>query len=530
MSFRPRLKSDYIDGNSNFETQTRIINFFSTYKQLLDRHTRQLVNELSDTKPCMNFSTTDYLNKINNSNNMIQLMNCNSIENRQCTTTSEPNTMFSFKSPTIGSLRNPELRSDLSTCNLMNSTFKFPQLNEFTLRTSDSQCTLNDLIKNYSNSNCLKTKHYSYDNSCSKLLISEIHGKVYNKCHPLSSSSTSSIIPSSTKLSTSLLTTLTNTTTTSSSASSSSSPSLSNGSINPTTNISKHLTVQKILKRLAKLPNNLGPYICRLCNQYFENALKLANHRCPLILHTDYRCPECDKVFSCPANLASHRRWHKPKPNSHYDQITTVENQPTFSISNNCNYLTERKYYDYNYKKLSTNSKLLNTRTHLSKNNVNSIEFHAKQEIQPNRTILSPNVTRKPNFTVQALLEDSIHSNDKSQNTIKGMNNNIKLNGDETVIGFYSLPSVSDIQSSSMKFNLPSCNSVTICTTGNNNVNSNVITATPSSMYNAHHYSTNKEISFKCNYCNTPLSTRSELETHSIEHIFSRLKSEKGIH
>lgn len=26
------------------------------------------------------------------------------------------------------------------------------------------------------------------------------------------------------------------------------------------------------------------------------------------------RCPECDKVFNCPANLASHRRWHKPRP------------------------------------------------------------------------------------------------------------------------------------------------------------------------------------------------------------------------
>ncbi|NXK72181.1 INSM1 protein, partial [Amazona guildingii] len=38
----------------------------------------------------------------------------------------------------------------------------------------------------------------------------------------------------------------------------------------------------------------LGEFICQLCKED--------------------RCPECDKVFSCPANLASHRRWHKPRP------------------------------------------------------------------------------------------------------------------------------------------------------------------------------------------------------------------------
>ena len=24
------------------------------------------------------------------------------------------------------------------------------------------------------------------------------------------------------------------------------------------------------------------------------------------------RCVECEKVFNCPANLASHKRWHRP--------------------------------------------------------------------------------------------------------------------------------------------------------------------------------------------------------------------------
>ncbi|KAF8567412.1 hypothetical protein P879_04676 [Paragonimus westermani] len=69
----------------------------------------------------------------------------------------------------------------------------------------------------------------------------------------------------------------------------------------------------QVRARLARIPNLLGPYNCRLCGQEFEDAFKLAGHRCPCIAHTDYRCPECEKVFNCPANLASHRRWHKPK-------------------------------------------------------------------------------------------------------------------------------------------------------------------------------------------------------------------------
>lgn len=83
------------------------------------------------------------------------------------------------------------------------------------------------------------------------------------------------------------------------------------GDIDPSLNVV--IETEEARAELAKIENKIGDYVCCLCRSKYADAFGLAQHRCPRIVHIEYRCTECEKVFNCPANLASHRRWHKPR-------------------------------------------------------------------------------------------------------------------------------------------------------------------------------------------------------------------------
>ncbi|CAI2724781.1 unnamed protein product [Schistosoma spindalis] len=90
---------------------------------------------------------------------------------------------------------------------------------------------------------------------------------------------------------------------------------------NTNRNIFTVIRTAKAVKMLAKIPNHIGEYICQLCFQWFPDAFCLAEHPCSCMASLAYACEICGKVFNCPANLASHQRWHKPRIDNNHKNI-----------------------------------------------------------------------------------------------------------------------------------------------------------------------------------------------------------------
>lgn len=67
------------------------------------------------------------------------------------------------------------------------------------------------------------------------------------------------------------------------------------GDIDPAFNVVEITEEAKAI--LASIDNKIGDYLCQLCRTVYDDAFMLAQHRCPRIVHIEYKCSECEKVI-----------------------------------------------------------------------------------------------------------------------------------------------------------------------------------------------------------------------------------------
>jgi len=73
------------------------------------------------------------------------------------------------------------------------------------------------------------------------------------------------------------------------------------GDIDPAFNVVEITEEAKAI--LASIDNKIGDYLCQLCRTVYDDAFMLAQHRCPRIVHIEYKCSECEKVCGLTLNV-----------------------------------------------------------------------------------------------------------------------------------------------------------------------------------------------------------------------------------
>uniref|UniRef100_A0A336KG01 CSON009512 protein n=1 Tax=Culicoides sonorensis TaxID=179676 RepID=A0A336KG01_CULSO len=187
------------------------------------------------------------------------------------------------------------------------------------------------------------------------------------------------------------------------------------GDIDPEYNIVE--ATDEARAEIATIPNVIGDYKCKLCRIDFEDVFELARHRCSCIVLLEYRCPECGKKFNCPANLASHRRWHKPRDQVKKSENTSDENQfPCTECNKSFKRMAYLKKHQATHNKNPKNSK---------NNNNNSENTKSSESTQRNRLIsmqssdISDSYSKDSNYSTTSSVNTNNNNNYASYSSSK---------------------------------------------------------------------------------------------------------------